>query len=69
MSELEKRVIELEIKISHQEHTIEQLNQLIIEHQNSMDMLLQQQKMLRQQIVSLQEANEKEPADPPPPHY
>lgn len=69
MSDLKNRVVELEIKISHQEDTIEQLNQILIEQQNSMDMLLEQQKVLHQQITKLQDSNPKEGIEPPPPHY
>ena len=55
MSDLEIRIMELEIKNAHQEDTIEQLNHIIIEHQSAIDRLVQQLKHLQGKVSSLQE--------------
>ena len=69
MPDIEKRVMELEIKNAHQEDTIEQLNQIIIEHQSSIDNLVRHMEQLQNKVSNLQENNAKEAPEPPPPHY
>ncbi len=69
MSDIEKRVMELEIKNAHLEDTIEQLNQIIIEHQTSIDNMIRHLQQLQDKFSNLQESNTKEAPEPPPPHY
>jgi SlyX protein len=69
MSDIENRLIELEIKNAHQEDTIEQLNQIVITQQASIDELIRHIKRLKNQLTNLQENNSKEQAESPPPHY
>lgn len=69
MSDIEKRVMELEIKNAHQEDTIEQLNQIIIKHQTNIDNLVRHMEQLQNKLSSLQQSNSKETPEPPPPHY
>ncbi|MCK5696815.1 MAG: SlyX family protein [Gammaproteobacteria bacterium] len=71
MSDIENRVMELEIKNAHQEDTIEQLNHIIIEHQNSIGTLIRQLKQIQNKVSSLQEngSQSKNEPEPPPPHY
>jgi len=69
MSDIEMRVMELEIKNAHQEDTIERLNQIIIEHQTSIDNMIRHLQQLRDKVSNLQESNTKEAPEPPPPHY
>lgn len=69
MSNIENRVMELEIKNAHHEDTIEQLNQIIIKHQATIDNLVQQMDQLQNKLSSLQQSNSKEAPEPPPPHY
>ncbi len=69
MSEIENRVMELEIKNAHQEDTIEQLNQIIIKHQALIDSLKRSMEQLQDKVSTLQESNSKEGPEPPPPHY
>jgi len=68
---LDKRIMELEIKNAHQEDTIEQLNHIIIEHQDALAKLGQQLKHLQGKVSSLQEndSQSKDTPEPPPPHY
>ena len=69
MSDIENRVMELEIKNAHQEDTIEQLNQIVIKQQQSLDELTRHIQRLKTQVSSLQESSGKETPEPPPPHY
>lgn len=71
MSDIEYRVMELEIKNAHQEDMIEQLNQIIIEQQSSIARLVQQVKQIQNKVSSLQEndSQAREADEPPPPHY
>jgi len=69
MSDIENRIMELEIKNAHQENTIEQLNQIVIEQQKNIDELVRNMKRLKTQLSNLQEDSPKEAPEPPPPHY
>lgn len=66
----ENRFINLETKISHQEHLLEELNQVIYRQQKQIDQLEKQVALLTQR---LQEASEDSrligPANEKPPHY
>jgi len=69
MSDIENRIMELEIKNAHQEDTIEQLNQIVIQQQKNIDELVRHMERLKTQLSSLQENTTKEAPEPPPPHY
>ena len=69
MSDIENRIMELEIKNSHLEDTIEQLNQIVIEQQKYMDELAHNLELLQNKVSNLQEDDSKNEAEPPPPHY
>ena len=69
MSDIENRVMELEIKNAHLEDTIEQLNQIIIEHQTTIDKLMLNMEQLQNKVSNLQQGHEKDSPEPPPPHY
>ncbi|MCP4648471.1 MAG: SlyX family protein [PVC group bacterium] len=65
---MEKRIIELEKKLSFQDHEIEKLNEVITEHQKRIDELEKMVVQLKahQQSGSLVKDVENEE---PPPHY
>ncbi len=69
MSDIENRVMELEIKSVHQEDTIEQLNRVVIAQQTSIASLSRQLAQLQNKVSDLQENNSKDSPEPPPPHY
>ncbi len=69
MSDIENRVMELEIKNAHQEDTIEQLNQIIIRHQASIDKLNRNMEQIQDKLSNLQQSSSKEEPEAPPPHY
>lgn len=64
----ESRVIDLEIRLTHQEATLQELNAALIRQQRTMDVLALQVSILREQLRA---ANTPLPPadDSPPPHY
>jgi SlyX protein len=64
----ESRVIDLEIRLTHQEATLQELNAVLIRQQRMIDALALQVSTLREQLHT---ANTPlSPADDaPPPHY
>jgi SlyX protein len=67
---IEQRIIELEIKVSHQEVLIEELNQVIYEQQKTTDKLEASVARLVKKLQELLAANEESqlPHEKPP-HY
>jgi SlyX protein len=63
--ELEKRIIDLELRFMRQERLVDDLNDVIVEQRREIDRLLAEVKALREQILAGVEAvtNER------PPHY
>ena len=66
----ENRFIDIETKIAHQEHQLEELSQVLYEQQKTMDLL---EKRLAQLTKKFEEAleggPEVGPANQKPPHY
>lgn len=67
---MDERLTELEIKITHQDQVIEDLNQLVIQQQDLLDELKAEVKRLTDSTVTsglpgLVDASQ----EPPPPHY
>ncbi len=63
-------VTELETKIAFQEHTIEELNQAIIDQQFLLDKLQQQVRHLAEKLQGMQPSNiASRSEETPPPHY
>lgn len=65
---MEERIIELEKKISFQEHMIEELNGVVIDQQKKLDELERVLRQLYQQFES-GELVKKQEEEEPPPHY
>ena len=66
----EDRLNELESRFAHQEVTVEQLNQAVIEQQQRIDALQQLCQRLASQIQEFQQPGEQtDPLDEVPPHY
>ncbi len=64
----ESRVIDLEIRLTHQEATLEELNAVLVQQQKTMDALTLQLNALREQLRAAHLPTI--PADEtPPPHY
>lgn len=68
---LNQRICELETKLSFQENTIEDLNNVIINQQFSLDKMQQQLRLLAQKIRNLEPNNNiaSQSEETPPPHY
>jgi len=64
----EQRITELEIKMAHQELTIEELNQIIIKQQTEIDNFHIYLKILKNKMESIQ-FNHNESTEQAPPHY
>lgn len=68
---LNQRICELETKLSFQENTIEDLNNVIINQQFSLDKIQQQLRLLAQKMRNLEPNNNiaSQSEETPPPHY
>jgi len=64
--ELEKRIVDLELRFMRQEKLTEELNGVIIDQQRAIDRLVLELRTLREQVLSGVEAA---PKDERPPHY
>lgn len=70
LSQIESQLEQLEVKVAYQEITIEQLNSIITEQQNSIDKLQEQMKFLSQKIKHFEPSMVIDINDEtPPPHY
>lgn len=67
---MEERITELEIRIAHQEATLEALNKALVDQQQQIDRLQEQLRRLteRLQAITLSQIARPE-EEPPPPHY
>lgn len=66
----EDRLMDIEIKLSHQEHAVEELNQVICQQQKKIDHLEEICAALIRHVKELSDgAAEQRTANEPPPHY
>ena len=67
---MDERLIDLEIRLTHQENHIEELDKIIFQQQKAIDLLTAQVQHLQQKLKSATEANILSPSEEsPPPHY
>lgn len=67
---MENRITDLEIKLTHQDDLLEQLNQVIISQQQQIDLLEQKVESLMGTGKSISGVGVKDISDEvPPPHY
>jgi len=67
---MENRLIELESRVAFQEHTLQELNDVVVRQQQEMAQLQRELGILRAQIQALSTLPLASRADePPPPHY
>ena len=67
---MENRIIELETKISYQEHLIQELNDVITHQQKQIDALEVQMKRVRDHLKETSSSQIARPEEEvPPPHY
>jgi len=68
--DLENRIIELETKISYQDHTIQELNEVVIGQQQQIDQLEKNVNKLSEHLKAQNPSDLARPEEEaPPPHY
>lgn len=67
---MEEKIIALETKLAFQEHTVNELNDIITDQQAQIDRLREELEIVSLRLESVTESgsNPDEP-EPPPPHY
>lgn len=65
----EQRLIALEERLAHQDHTIEELSAVITGQWREIDRLKRQLAMIDDQIAAVEQLARTGKAEPPPPHY
>lgn len=67
---MENKIIDLESKLAFQDETINELNDVITDHQQQLDQLREEIRLLNLRLVSVAENSAvSEEKEPPPPHY
>jgi SlyX protein len=67
---LETRIVEMEIRLAHQDDTLQTLNRLVIDQQRQIESLQHQVENLRLRLTEVMQAPGVDPSlEPPPPHY
>jgi SlyX protein len=64
---LQSQIMELEIRLAHQDRQIAELNEVITEQWRVIDQLSRQMAQMREDMLALQVP--REGPEPPPPHY
>ncbi len=69
-SEMNNELIELQTQLAFQEHTVAELNSVIISHQKQLDRLQLEMHLLKEKFSALEDKVEVGPMqDEKPPHY
>lgn len=67
---MENEITDLQIRLTHQESTLEALNQVIIQQQQMIDQLTLTVEQLNERIKSMSDSNIADQSqETPPPHY
>lgn len=70
---MDERIIDLEIRLTHQEATLQTLNDVVAAQQQTIDRLMLDLEVLRQQLRAMAAAAgplmARPEDEPPPPHY
>lgn len=70
ISALQDRVERLETTLAHHEHTIGDLDRVVVDQWKVIDDLSRRVRALTEQILEFeQRGGQSRPSDPPPPHY
>jgi SlyX protein len=68
--DIENRIIELETKVSYQDHTIQELNEVVIQQQQQIDQLEKNVNKILEHLKALNPSDLARPEEEaPPPHY
>ncbi len=69
MSDAE-RISELETRLAHQEHTIDELSLVVAKHARLLDLFREQLRRMTERVENVEDALPgQSPDEPPPPHY
>lgn len=68
-ADAEKRIADLEIRLSHQEQTIEDLNETVTRQWEEIDMLKRKLGWLDERMRDVETETAKPGKESPPPHY
>ncbi len=67
---MEQRLTDMEMLIMHQGHVIEQLNEVVTGHQNSIDRLEMELRVIKEHLLGMNASDNRLPGEEePPPHY
>ncbi len=66
---MDKRMAELEVKLSFCEDLLEELNRTVCRQQQQIEQILKELQVLRDQVRASLPADPRDPADEIPPHY
>jgi SlyX protein len=66
---MDKRMAELEVKLSFCEDLLEELNRTVYRQQQQIEQILKELQVLRDQVRASLPADPRDPADEIPPHY
>lgn len=66
---MEDRVIDLETRLAFQEHTLQQLNDVIVEMRDQLDRLGHRLRSAEARLAEVDPNIPNEPQDETPPHY
>ncbi len=67
-TKLEQRLADLEVKITHQNETIDTLNEAVINQWKEVDRLSRQVRLLSEQVLSIEDDGQPHEVTKPP-HY
>jgi SlyX protein len=69
-AQLEKRLVDLEVKLTLTEDTVERLNEIVVRQQEQIDLLLREVgRLARERGAGDVESQVRQPRDEIPPHY
>lgn len=67
---MESRITDLEIHLMHHEHTIGELNEVVIRQQQVIERLISEIELIKMQLRAIAPSDIKAPSEEePPPHY
>lgn len=67
---MEQRLTDMEMLIMHQGHVVEQLNEVVTQHQSVIDQLTRELKVIKDYLRGMNLSENRLPSEEePPPHY
>jgi len=67
--EITARIEALEVRIAHQDRTIEDLNALVTDQWRRIESLTKQMERMAERLQRVEDTSPPDAPDPPPPHY